>query len=213
MGFRPSTIYLKRRGLVDAEDVLKIYKFGFESDILPIDGILTVITYSSVVSMSNSCKDFDFTRSFIEENTKYLPKENRIDAKSWGEAHLAYRMGHLEKSRDLLLTHDFSNFHLKRISKILTLQVYYDLFIQTPSYYEYLVDYSNSFEKWVRREKLFSNLKKDGYLAFIQKCRELIKHKSDIDPTNNRLDNFLSNTKNVEARNWLLAKKNELVLA
>ena len=204
-------IQLKRRGLASSKDVLDIYKFGFYSNILPIDGILTLATFISVVTMSNSCKDFEFTENFIEENTKFLPLENREEAQNWGEAHLAYRIGNLERSRELLIVNDFNNFLLKRISKLLSLQVYYDLYLQKPSYYDYLMDYSNSYEKWVRREKLFSELKRDGYLALIQKCRELIKFKSDLNPELSRLDNFLSDTKNIEARNWLLTKRDELL--
>ena len=204
-------IYLRKKGLVGMNEVLEVYKFGFLSDILPAYGILTPITYSTVLSMSNSLNDFEFSINFIKEKTKHLSVEVRQEAENWAKAHLAYRRGRLEESHKILIEGDFHNFHLKRFSRILTLQVFYDLYIKDDSYLDLIDHYCNSFEKWVQREKLFSEANRKSFLLFIQKCRELVTYKRKIGLTEGSLQNFLSKNEYVEARDWLMEKQAQLL--
>lgn len=203
--------YLLRKNLLQLEEVLNIYKFGFLSKILPIDGNLTGITYSSVISISNSLKDFDYSEKFIKLNTDFLSPEVKGDARSWAIAHTAYRKGKLEDSLNILLTKNFKVFYFELLSKVLNLQVYFDLYLKDDSYQEYLFDFCNAFEKKILREKLLSQVKKESLSRFIQRSRELVKLSSEIELNEEKLKTFLTREKNIEARSWLLQKRDEIL--
>ena len=205
------TSVLKRKGLLESIDVLKIYKFGFQTKILPINRTLLPITFAAVLSMSNAEEDFDFSKKIIDEYSSYLPKEIRNEAINWANSHLAYRKGNLEQSLTILLQYKFKDIFFITISKVLNLQVYFDLYLIDHSYFEYLNSYCNAFERWIGREKFNSQLKKDSYRKFIQKSRELIKLNSDSYSNKDKLQNFLLNEANVEARSWLIQKRNQIL--
>ncbi len=46
------------------------------------------------------------------------------------------------------------------ISKLLNIQVYFDLYLKDDSYNFYLLNYLDTFEKWIIREKFRSQLLK-----------------------------------------------------
>ena len=203
--------YLRKKGQLNMREILAIYKFGFQTNILPVEGNLTTNTFASIITMSNALKDFEFSKSFCDTYSQYLPEEIREDAVNWAVAGREYRMGNLENSLNILLQREPKSFIFKRVSKVLNLQVYFDLYLRDPSYYDYLMDYCGAFEKWVNREKFLSTSIKEPILQFIQRSKELIKFATEISPDEQKLSKFLEGEKGVEARTWLLQKRDDIL--
>lgn len=190
---------------------LPLYKLGLKTEILLHQGMLTYTTFSTIVSASNLARDFSFTSYFIEKYTPKLAEPYQKDALNWAKAHTANRKNKLTDSLDILLKHDFKTFHFQLMSKLLASQTYFDLYIKDDSYQEYLFNYFDAFEKWLMREKLGSQITKEGFLRFVQKCRSLTKLYADINFYPEKLNQLFENEKNIQALSWLKEKK-ELVI-
>jgi hypothetical protein len=96
--------------------------------------------------------------------------------------------------------------HFQRISKVLTTQVYFDLYLLDDSYQSYLFNYFDSFEKWIYREKSMSHINNRAYLAFVQKCRTIARHYADVNFKPEKLEGILANETNIQAGLWLAKK-------
>ena len=118
-------------------------------------------------------------------------------------AHTAYRQKELDKSINLLIANPPSTFLLSISSKILTVQVYFDLLMVDDSYQTYLFNFFDSFEKWIYRQDLINKHKKESYLRFTQKTRVLAKAILDVNFQPEKIQNFLKNVQNVQAATWL----------
>jgi len=115
------------------------------------------------------------------------------------------------ESIDYLIGNEFKTHYFQLTTKLLTTQVYFDLFLSDVSYQFYLFNYFDSFEKWMHREKIRELRFKESFLRFIQNTRKLAKFYTDIDLDFESLNKLLSNEKNVQAFDWLKRKKYEVI--
>lgn len=200
-----------RNGSLKIEDSLPLYKLGIETRILLDEGRLSRTRYVTIVSVSNTKGDFEYSELFIEKFTNKLEEKIQPDALNWALAHTAYRKGKLSESLDYLIHHNYKVTYFQLTSKVLTTQVYFDLFLEDDSYQWYLFNFFDSFEKWIQREKIREKNFKEGYLKFIQNTRRLAKTylKEDFELDKAKL--FLIGEKNVQVLDWLLKKKEEVI--
>ena len=194
---------LIRKKQLDVTEALPIHKLGIQSGIF-IDGIkLHYNFYTTIVSISNYKGDFDYTEKFIADYTQKLDRQFQLDGLKWAKAHTAYYQKNYDACIDILLKHNFKEIYFKLIARLLTIQVYFDLYLQDDSYHFYLLNYLDSFEKWLNREQFRSASLKKGYLRFVQISRALAKHYAEIDFQANKVESLLNNEHNIQALNWI----------
>ena len=211
MSLLNDTTSLARAKLVDISETLFLYKIGLKTGALLNRRKLTHITYFTIVAASNTKTTFDFTIEFIQKYTDSLDEKYQSDAKNWALAHTAYRKEELENALDILLYHDFKTLFFQLSSKLLTAQVYFDLFLKDSSYQFYLFNYFDSFEKWLVREKIHAKSYQIPYVKFVQICRKIAKAYSEADFRVEKVENLLKQERNVQAPQWL-SQKIEMVL-
>ena len=203
--------YLIKRKKIDLAEFFPLYELGVSNDLLLQHGMMTRVTYTTSIIVSNSLNKFEFTSLIIEKYSKFLLKEIQADAISWAKAHTASKKKQYDLALQLLLSHDFASLYFKKVTRVLTLQTYFELFLNSSSsYYLYLLSFCDSFEKWVQREKLLSQGNKEAYLHFIQKCRSLAKIYLDVDFNEQKLLDVLSGESNIEAFKWLTEKQEQI---
>jgi len=205
------TSRLVRARFFDLTETLPLYKLGLKTGIILTEGKLTFITYVTIVMASNLKKDFSFTKEFIELYTPKLKKELQSDAVYWAKAHTLYREEKLMECLDILLSHHFKFNYFQKAVRVLTTQVYFDLYLKDDSYQSYLFNYFDSFEKWLLRHKMDSKIVKIGYLRFVQKCRALAKRYSDVNFQPEKVKKLLEGEPNVQASNWLNQKIKQVI--
>jgi len=197
---------------LDLTESLPLYKLGLDSAILLEQGMITYNRYVTIVVVSNSKKDFNYTKYFIEEYTERLGRNLQQDALSWAKGHTAYYRGEFMDCLNILLNHDFKEHYFQRISKVLTTQIYFDLYLQDDSYQSYLFNYFDSFEKWIYREKTMSAINNRSFLVFVQKCRAIAKYYADVNIEENKLEGLFKNETNIQAPLWLNKKMAQVIL-
>ena len=197
------TILLIRRKLIDITESLPVYKLGLQTGILIDRNKLQHNAYVAIVSASNYKGDFNFTKIFIESYTNKLDEPIQSDGYNWAKANMAYYKENHVECLDILLNHDFKVIYFKLITRILNVQVYFDLYLKDDSFQLYLFNYLDSFEKWLIREKFRSELLKKSYLRFVQISRALAKYYSEKDISLKKIEGLLENENNIQAVNWL----------
>ena len=194
---------LIRRQSLDIGESLPLYKLGLKTEMIFTEGKLTHITYFTIVTVSNAKKDFEFTSHFIENYTKKVDTKYQDDVLNWANAHTAYRKENLLECLDILLNYQFKSTYFRLMTKSLTSQTYFDLYLENESYQTYLFNYFDSFEKWLQREKFSSATFKKGFLKFVQKSRTLAKLYSSADFYPEEIESLLEGESNVQATTWL----------
>ena len=107
------TSKLLRARKLEITELLPLYKLGLKTEALLTNGKLTYNTYTSIVTVSNTKKDFGFTNEFIKNYTDKLDEDFRADAFKWAKAHTAYRKQDFSECIDILLEHHFKVFLLQ----------------------------------------------------------------------------------------------------
>ncbi|MFK7773525.1 MAG: hypothetical protein AB8F94_15350 [Saprospiraceae bacterium] len=200
------TSKLIRARVFDITEHLPLYKLGLRTEIIFNEGTLTYFTYAMIVAASNTKKDFTFTANFIETYSDKLESNLQEDGLNWAKAHTKYYQENLNDCLVLLLNHDFKSHYFQQITKMLTTQVYFDLYLKDHSFQSYLFNYFDSFEKWLLRENFRSQLKKKSFLRFVQVSRTLAKSITEVNFNENKIEDLLQNESNIQASEWLNRK-------
>jgi hypothetical protein len=196
-----------RMGHLEIIETLPLYKLGLKTGILLHKGKLTYNTFTIIVTVSNTKKDFAFTKQFIADYKDKLDGKFQEEAITWAKAHMAYYKEDYNTALDLLLTSENKSNYFQLLSRSLTTQVYFDLYLSDNSYQEYLLNYFDSFERWLSREKFKSEFTKKGFIKFVQKCRALEKHYSNLNFQSEKVKDLLSE-ENIQGLTWLKEKQN-----
>lgn len=207
------TSILRNKSLLDITDSLPLYKLGLETGIILNHGKITQTTFVTIVSASNAKKDFDFTKVVIEKYSYKLENEIQKDGRNWALAHIANRQEDYQKSLSILLNSDFKVHYFRIASKILTTQVYFDLYLKDDSYKFYLFNYFDSFEKWLQREKTRSKMNIKSYLRFVQLTRALAKFYDDTNFNYTKINKVFEEPLNSQGANWLRQKKEKILIS
>lgn len=202
---------LHRKGLIDLSETLPLFKLGLTSGLLIENDRLDRVIFVMIVSAANLKRDFEFTRHFVKEYTKFLPDKIREDGKHYALAHIANREKKLEKCIDILLSHQFKARYFQLATRILTLQTYFDLLLINSSYEPMLASFCESFDKWLRRDKTRSDKNKAPILNFIQKTRRLVRIYLEPEFDEQDAQKLLEGNLNVQPINWLFEKRDQIV--
>lgn len=202
---------LVKSGSLDITECLPLYQLGLTTDTLLHNGKLSANTYMTIVTASNTAGTFDFSARFIEDYSPYLDEKVREDCAHWAKAHTAYRQNDLDASIAILQGYQFRSPDFKLISRVLTAQMYFDMYLKDNSYQSYLLQYFDTFEKWLNRDKARSTPSKVAFLRFVQCCRTLVRYHADVNPNPEKLEYLLENEGNVQALHWLKQKKEEVL--
>ncbi len=204
------TNHMVRQGMLDITALLDLYQLGLKTDLLLTQGKLTMHSYSSIVISSNTKGSFDFTHDFIASYSKLLDVELQVDSVAWARAHTAYWQGEKEHCLDILQHHEFTISYFSVVSKVLSLQAYFDLYLEDDSYFSYLFNYFDTFEKWLYREKNWSDRLKKSFLRFVQLSRYLARQYGTLVFKEEKVNDMLEGEHNVQALNWLKKKVEEV---
>ena len=200
---------LIKAGALDITESLPLYQLGLTTGAVLNQGKMTSNTYLTIVTASNTKGTFDFTGHFTDKYTVCLAGEVRDDCARWAGAHTAYWRKELKGCLAILQGYHFRAHNVQLISRELTTQMYFDLYLKDKSYHFYLFHYFDTFEKWLNRQTAKSATNKTAFLRFVQTCRTLAKYYADPKPQ--KLENLLDQEQNIQALNWLKLKREEVL--
>ncbi|HKK74688.1 MAG TPA: hypothetical protein VJ953_06430 [Saprospiraceae bacterium] len=190
-------------------ELLELYRFGLQKDLLWSAGHLSSTTYFNVVTVSNLLGEYDFCYQFIETYTKDLREGHRAAAENWAMAHYYYHTDDLEGCLERVGT-AYKKYDMYSL-QIRTLEVKsrYTLFQRGNADVDFLDSCLANALQWANNDRIFSLGLRQGFKNFVKMVQKISKHqgKALLDPKKkDKLKKALKKTKNIYSRAWLLAQ-------
>ncbi|MBK8566882.1 MAG: hypothetical protein IPN76_27030 [Saprospiraceae bacterium] len=190
-------------------EVFELYKIAHENQLLAINGVITNTTFINIVNAAARVAEFEWAEKFILENLSNIDKETREEVEKLGKGFLAFNKRDFSQVVDLLSTLSFDDILYQLLAKSLSLQAYFELFLLDMSYFSFIKNYSQSFEKYISRNPEIGKRKSTSYLLFIRFVKTLsglIHHNELTNEKRKNLMRDLENKTEIAERNWLRLK-------
>jgi len=189
-------------------EYLNLNKEGLKQNILLENGKISYRTFTNIISQGASLQEFDWTEKFIKEYEKKLPESSKQDALTMGQGLLLFFKNDFSKTIDLLNNNQFEQ-TLERLRKNeLLLRSYFELFLREPSYYNLLISFITSFDKYLHRDEIEANKRIELTINFIKVIKRLSKLIYDKKFLENHRIKFINELKKEKMilKPWLLEK-------
>ena len=190
--------------------MLDIYRFGFEQNLLSLEGgQITRELYTNFVQIASIHDEFDLADRFIANYTLALPDNIRQQAERWAIGQLHYRKGAFQQAIDQLdFTFEDKIYAIQ--ARVTLLKARYDLFLQDDTQYRSFQSYGDAFKKYIQRQTVYSEKRKPAYhnlIFYTQKLAQL-QGLSTTDKLEEmkRLEQKIKQTSPLFGRRWLKEK-------
>ena len=183
----------------------ELYKMGIEKRWLFENNSISDITFTNIASLGANLKEFEWTQNFVENYAQYLNEEKRENAKVLSLGYICFHQKNYWKVIDLFLSQKFVTRPDLLRSKTLLLQSYFELTLQDDTFFELFNSYSKSYEKFIRRDTVFSEKRMNAYLNFILLVRRISKQKVNLlwnEREKRKIKNKMKNEDSI-LKNWL----------
>ncbi|MFT5167522.1 MAG: hypothetical protein ACI8P3_002760 [Saprospiraceae bacterium] len=184
---------------------LELYKIGLKYDSLLVNNEISEETFINIVSLGTMAKEFEWTKSFIEEYGNHLNDKIRFDAVLYSTAIWHFRKKEYWETIQLISNHIFTKPIQIILSKTILIRTYIELFLNDDSYYDLSIAHINTFEKYIRNNKVLSENGVEGYLNFCRFTKKIINFKYQGKDTFD-IKNKINSVQNVRLKFWLLEK-------
>jgi hypothetical protein len=131
--------------------LFEVFKMTIDSGVIYLNGQLSEWDYKNIVTVGTRLKEFEWTRSFIEEQAAYLPEKSRENAHTYNLAIFFYAMNDLDRTIELLRDVQFNDISYNLGGRITLIKAYYDADEHAP-----LLSAATSFKLFLKRSKLIS---------------------------------------------------------
>lgn len=184
--------------------LLALYEKGIEEEILLENRTLSPWTFKNIVKLGLGTQRYAWTENFIKSYINKLPRTHREDALHYNLANLNFIERKYEEAMVHLNQVEFSDIYYILDAKVLLLKIYYE-----EAAGEALWALAQSFQTFIRRNKLVNQNVKTVYLNFIQILQKLVRSPFEQDPE--ELISLIDNTRQLTDREWLVSKTKALI--
>lgn len=184
-----------------------LYKIGLQEKFLVKNNRMSVYSFGNIVTAGCFLKEFDWVEKFINENKDFLNENEKRETLSLNKSNLFFNRGDYSQTIEILISCPFSKTHDKIRAKTLLIKSYVELYMNDESYYDMLVTQLESFDRYVRREKMISINNKNSLLNFIRGIQKLVNLKLSKEDLA-EFQQKIKSSKSVSNKPWLLSKIN-----
>lgn len=192
----------------------ELYKIGLQQKLLIDQNRITDSTFSNIVASGIRNQAFEWVSQFILDYEHLLEENLRPNVKTLCLGLLHYHQKNYERTINLISNFGFTNHFYQLRAKTLVLRAIFEKYLSDESFYPLFISQSQSFEKYLRRNKTIGDYKIEAHLAFIRLLRQLVKAKTKMKwnkTTQAKLTRQIIAIHNLAHKNWLLAKVEKIV--
>jgi len=161
--------------LIFLKEIFKWNNIGLNYNLLLESGMIDKSVFKNCCLIAIRLNYFNWVEKFMKDYQDSLNQNNKQDTITLCQGYLHFYKKNYAKLIDKILPYKFHQFRDNLGAKGLLLRSYFELFLLDNSYVEILMAYSNSFEKFLRRnESAAKNVIKE-YLCFILILRKVTK--------------------------------------
>ncbi|MBV6441756.1 MAG: hypothetical protein DYG98_15695 [Haliscomenobacteraceae bacterium CHB4] len=182
----------------------ELHKTGLEYDCFLVNGKLNEQIFHNIVTAGTRCREFDWTRHFMENYQYALDASVRENALALAMGQWYFEQQEYTKAIEIL-NHTFSEPQDIYKSKGLTIRAWCELYWKDDSYFDLLLAQLDAFDKYLRRNRNVAPRLSEGMLKFTGYTRKLALLKWDGKYATS-LKTEIMKESNVAFKNWLLSK-------
>lgn len=183
----------------------ELYKIGLNDNLFIHNNLISNRAFSNIITAGCFLKEFDWTSKFLEELSPFLDDEGKNEVLPLCKANLSFGLENFSKTIDILVRLSPTKIHDKIRVKTLLIKSYVELYFKDESYYDLVFTQLETFDRYIRREKMINESNKKSLLNLIRSLQKLINLKlqqEDLTAFNQKIHEFDS----VSNKPWLLSK-------
>ncbi len=156
--------------------------------------------YKNIITLAFMLNELEWTFHFIEKYTQHLPEEHRESHYNFNMATYHFKKKEYDQVIQLLSHVEYHDFFMQLSAKSLLMKTYFELKEYLP--FDSLV---HSFKILVQSKKVLG-YHRDNYINFIKYCRKLLFHEKLSSKELSKLEQEISETKELVEKDWLQEK-------
>jgi len=177
----------------------KLYKLGFENDILLENGVVSKMSFGNAVSSAIKIREFAWAESFVQKFQMNLEEKFRESMTNFNLARIYFEKGDYERAQQLLAKFEYDDMVLNLVAKTMLLKIYYEA-----SDYDIFESLLDSMRTYLQRKDAISPNHRVVYKNFLGVMRRLI-HLNPYSKTQvEKFRDLVATTNPLIERDWLL---------
>jgi len=149
------------------------YQFGFKHQLLLQNDSISEVTYNNIILVTCHVGTPTFIRNFITTYKDKLSPAIQEEAYRWSIAQLDYVLGNYEQTFEQLIEWLPKNDLYAIQAKITLLKANFKLVLMNASHKDQFNSHCLAFEKYIKRNRLYSEDRSASYLKYIQYTRKI----------------------------------------
>lgn len=190
----------------------ELYQIGLEADLVLQQGSIDESVYGNIVLLGCRAEEFTWVADFMEEYKNNLPEEVREDAYELNKGLYYFHKKDFANAQFQFMNYGYSpKFQLKARTNVL--KTLFERFLHDKSLFELLIAQMNAFEKYIQRNALEDEYKKQVHLDFISILRRLINgifENRNRKKLKQKIKNQVAEKQKMVGKTWLKNKLEEL---
>ncbi len=201
-----SCVKKANKGFTDFQlEVLELYKYALQSDILIIDGFLSPTTFRNITTYALRAREFDWAEDFINQYQEKLDPKFAESIIAYNNALLNFYKKDFKRVIEHLSSFEFDEINYSLGAKNILLSTFYEL-----DEIDALDSLLDSFRAYVERNPNIIERFKQYYKNLIRFTKQLTKLLPSDKLKIEKLRQEIVDCKNLASRQWLLEKVDEL---
>lgn len=191
------------------EALLYWFQYGLDTSLLLNNNKLSGASFNNMIIAASLAKDVSLLEKWINQCKPLLEYTIRNDALHWAECKLYYHTNQIEKCLLRLQQYNFDHRIYSIQAKVLELKAAFDRFIQIPDTSTNLLRLSQNFEKFMRRDSLYTEGRSRPYVrftSFVERLCQLMIAPNKALPDFQKIAAELEEEPRIVGRIWLRHK-------
>lgn len=178
-----------------------LYQLGIQKEILFNNNSLDSMHYKNIITVGLNTKNYEWTKSFIEQYTSRIPINEQENAYNFNMANVLFQQEAYDEVLDLLNAVEYNNIQYMLGTKLIQAKTYYE--IGETQALEALIE---SFRVLIIRTTKISKDLKTKYTKFLRVLRKLAYLNPYDKEEINKLREQVKNDRGVVGRTWIMEK-------
>ena len=193
------------------DEMLGLYEFGLKHNMLITNRTLSYSTFTNIAVLGSIAKKFDWTDNFITDYQHLLEPSIGPLAVKLSKAFLSFHQNSYKEVLDWTLkidTHSSQPDHPFRL-RSLKLRAFFELYLQDKSYRKLLLNFAESFYKYIRQNRTMTRQQSIAYRHFVQLTKKILTYQSSVEPNEEKkqkLIDEITEKQPLVLKKWLLEK-------
>lgn len=183
---------------------LELNKLGLKYRCLLIYGKITEATFQNIVTSGTMSKEFEWTENFMHEYQMLLDENIKSDAMAIAFGFWYFEQKEYHKAIDAL-QHSFKEPIDVFKSKSLLIRCWFELWLKKESYFDFLLNQVDAFEKFIRRDRSLTPKLKAAFLKFILYTKKIFNAPYGKG-VSIKITQAINQEPNLVLKKWLLEK-------